>query len=137
MFASALREDRPDVFLTFVPEGVTGPEDHITVGRAATDAFHRVRTEEGGGFARLLYQCIPQANLDRLNRLLVSRGSEPIDPSQPFQPRGVDDELIAVDVDTAPVWQVKLAPPLGHRTQSAELQRLPEGPPQGGVSAEN
>jgi LmbE family N-acetylglucosaminyl deacetylase len=125
-FAAALRQELPDVVVTFGPEGVTGHEDHITVGRAATEAFHRVRAEEGAGFARLLYQCIPQASLDRFNRLLVSQGAEPIDPSQPFQPRGVDDELVAVDVDTAPVWQVKLAALFEHRTQSADLERLPE-----------
>jgi LmbE family N-acetylglucosaminyl deacetylase len=125
-FAAVLRDERPDVVVTFGPEGVTGHEDHITVGRAATDAFHRVRREADAGLARLLYQCIPWASLERFNKLLMSRGADPIDPSQPFQPRGVDDALIAVDVDTAPVWQMKLAALLEHRTQSADVERLPE-----------
>jgi len=135
-FAVVLRDERPDVVVTFGPEGVTGHEDHITVGRAASDAFHRVRMGSDAGLARLLYQCIPRASLERFSRLMVSRGADPIDPSQPFQPRGVDDALVAVDVDTAPVWQTKLAALLEHRTQSADVERLPEDLRQEMFSAE-
>src|SRR5213593_1382451 len=46
---------RPEVVVTFGPEGVTKHEDHITIHQAATDAFHRARERADGGFHRLFY----------------------------------------------------------------------------------
>jgi N-acetyl-1-D-myo-inositol-2-amino-2-deoxy-alpha-D-glucopyranoside deacetylase len=34
---------QPEVVLTFGPTGISGHEDHITIHRAATEAFHRYR----------------------------------------------------------------------------------------------
>ena len=89
--AAILREERPDVVITFGPEGVTGHADHITVGRATTEAFHRCRVDGSDGFRRLLYSSIPNSMIERFNEELVASGKEPIDPTQPFQPRGVPD----------------------------------------------
>lgn len=57
-FADVLREERPDVVATLVPNGVTGHPDHIVVSQAATEAFHQVRLEPGPGLRRLIHgQC--------------------------------------------------------------------------------
>lgn len=123
--AELLAAARPDVVVTFGPEGVTGHEDHIAIGEAATAAFHRARDESsGGGLARLLYVAIPQSRLDRSNALLRERGMEPLDPTQPFVPRGVPDEVIAVMVDCSSVYQRKLEALRQHRTQG-ELEDVP------------
>jgi LmbE family N-acetylglucosaminyl deacetylase len=74
--------------------------------------------------ARLFYVAIPQSRLDRLNTLLRGRGIEPLDPTQPFVPRGVPDESIAVMVDCSPVYQRKLEALRQHRTQG-ELEDVP------------
>ena len=97
--AAVLREERPDVVMTFGPDGVTGHPDHIAVGEVATQAFHRVREEGVPGFSRLLHQAIPQSMLDRWNEELVAKGQEPMDPTQMYQPRGVPDEQVGVRVD--------------------------------------
>ncbi|MGH2650558.1 MAG: PIG-L deacetylase family protein, partial [Actinomycetota bacterium] len=98
--AELLATARPEVVVTFGPDGVTGHEDHIAIGQAATSGFHRARERSPeDGLARLLYVAIPQSRLDRLNALLRERGIEPLDPTQPFAPRGVPDETIAVAVD--------------------------------------
>ena len=34
-----LDEERPDVVVTFGPDGITGHPDHITIGAATTEAF--------------------------------------------------------------------------------------------------
>ncbi len=47
--AAVLAEERPDVVVTFGADGITGHPDHIAVGAAATEAFHRVRETPGGG----------------------------------------------------------------------------------------
>jgi LmbE family N-acetylglucosaminyl deacetylase len=122
--AEALREARPDIVATFGPEGVTGHEDHIAAGKAATEAFHRLRAEGGGGFHRLLYGSIPQNAMDRLAVEFRERGLEPPDPTEPFQPRGVPDERFGMSVDCSSVYERKLEALRRHRTQG-EMQDIP------------
>jgi LmbE family N-acetylglucosaminyl deacetylase len=121
-----LEAAQPQVVVTFGPDGITGHEDHVTIGAAATDAFHAARVAVPGGeaFGRLLYLALPVGRLERLNELLRERGLEPLDPSQPFVPRGVPDETIAVDVDCSSAYDRKLEALRAHRTQ-AELEDVP------------
>jgi LmbE family N-acetylglucosaminyl deacetylase len=124
--ARIFREERPDVVLTFCENGVTGHSDHITVGAAATDAFHRVRGEGVDGLRRLLRTAIPQSVMDEWNRRLVEAGKEPYDPTQVYQPRGVPDEKIGMVVDTSSVSDRIFAALREHRTQAGDMDDLPE-----------
>ena len=124
--ADILRDERPDVVSTFGPDGVTGHPDHIRVGEAASAAFHRVREEGGAGFRRLIHDAIPQSMLDRWNERLVADGHEPMDPAQLYQPRGVPDETIGLDVDTSAVADRVVAALREHRTQAGEVQDMSE-----------
>lgn len=117
-----LREERPDVVVTFGPEGVTGHSDHIRVGLATTEAFHRLRSEGTPGFQRLLHNSLPKSRLAWFAQEMTARGMPPPDPTQPYQPRGVEDETIAVDVDCGSVWRRKLDALRQHRTQAADTQ---------------
>jgi LmbE family N-acetylglucosaminyl deacetylase len=123
-YVELLLAARPDVVITFGPEGITGHEDHIAVGDAATQAFHTARGSADGGFARLLYNAIPAGRLEGFNEILLGRGMEPIDPTQPFQPRGVPDETIGISVDCQAVWERKLQALREHRTQG-EMEDIP------------
>lgn len=115
--ADILREQRPDVVVTFGPEGITEHVDHVRAGELATEAFHRVREEGGGGLRRLLYNALPESQLRWYSDRLVERGMDPIDSTQPYQPRGVPDEAIDVDVDCSAVWRRRLAALREHKTQ--------------------
>jgi LmbE family N-acetylglucosaminyl deacetylase len=117
-----LGEARPDVVVTFGPDGITGHPDHIAAGRVATGAFHRLRQEGGPGFRRLLHQAIPQSMLDRWNEELMAQGKEPMDPTELYQPRGVPDATIGVHVDCGSVVDRKLAALAEHATQAAGSQ---------------
>src|SRR4051812_44787227 len=55
-----LDDERPAVVVTFGPDGVTGHPDHVTIGRATSEAFERVRLDGGAGLQRLLHAGIPQ-----------------------------------------------------------------------------
>jgi LmbE family N-acetylglucosaminyl deacetylase len=124
MYLSILQEARPDVVVTFGPEGITGHSDHVAVGGAATAAFHAARAAGADGFRRLLYCCVARSSIDRFNELLRERGLPPIDPTQPFQPRGVPDEAVGMIVDCSEVYDRKLEALRRHRTQS-ELEDVP------------
>jgi LmbE family N-acetylglucosaminyl deacetylase len=118
--ATILREERPDVVITFGPDGITGHPDHIAVGRAATVAFHRVRVEGGSGLGRLLYNAIPQSWMDEWNGRSIAAGKEPFDPTQLYHPRGVPDDTIGVVVDCSAVLDRKRAAVLEHRSQAQD-----------------
>lgn len=116
--ASILDEERPDVVVTFGPDGVTGHPDHVTVGLAATEAFHRLRATGGPGFLRLIHTVIPQRVIDGWNRALVADGKEPMDSSQMYVPGGVADHTVDVEVDTSTVVDRVIAAIAEHRTQA-------------------
>jgi LmbE family N-acetylglucosaminyl deacetylase len=119
----------PHVVVTFGPEGVTRHVDHITIGEATTEAFHRARADAGdddtGPFRRLFYTAIPRSEIDEFWRGLREAGIDLGDPDGPFMPRGVPDETIAVSVDCGSVIQGKLEGIKAHRTQWAEFGMMP------------
>jgi LmbE family N-acetylglucosaminyl deacetylase len=123
----ALGTFRPDVVITFGPEGITAHEDHVTIGAVATEAFHAVRERLGDAAPRrLLHIAIGQSMMDHLSDELRSRGLESPDPSDPFQPRGVREDAIGVRVDCSSVIGRKLNALREHRTQAADLEDLPQ-----------
>jgi LmbE family N-acetylglucosaminyl deacetylase len=126
-YAESLEAFRPDVVVTFGPDGVTGHEDHVTVGAAATEAFDRARDHLGDAAPRrLLHVALPDADLRRLREEFRARGLEPPDPDEPFSPRGVPDQRIGVRVDCSRVYPRKLAALREHRTQAQDLEDFPQ-----------
>lgn len=134
--ASILREERPDVVVTFGPEGITGHPDHITIGRAATEAFHQLREEGLGGFSRLLYVAIPLSELLRWNEMLMADGKEPYRQDRLYDPHGVPDETIGFVVDRTAVAARVLAALREHRTQASGFEDRPEDQQLAAVSTE-
>ena len=112
-----LRAERPDVVLTFGPDGVTGHPDHIAVGAATERAFHRVRAEHGPGLRRLLFGCIPQRVFDLEQRRRRQDGTGLWDPSRVFHPRGVPDDQVGVVVRNHAHVARMLAALKAHRSQ--------------------
>jgi len=130
--AELLREARPQVVVTFGPEGITKHDDHITIGAATTEAFHKARgteTAELGSrdaFQRLLYVGIPSSEIDRFWENLRARGEDVGDPEGPFMPRGVPDRTITHQVDCTGVLKSKIEALRAHRTQRDEMDQIPE-----------
>jgi LmbE family N-acetylglucosaminyl deacetylase len=52
-----MRRVKPEIVITFGPDGISGHTDHITVGKAATKAFERL-SAEGKGPRKLYYVTI-------------------------------------------------------------------------------
>jgi LmbE family N-acetylglucosaminyl deacetylase len=123
--SEVLREERPDVVVTFGPDGVTAHPDHIAVGTATTEAFHRCRGEADDGFGRLLYFVVSESRFRLFNHLLVEAALEPFDPTRLYDPRGVPDAEVGVDVDCSAVVDRKRAALDEHRTQAAETAAFP------------
>jgi N-acetylglucosamine malate deacetylase 2 len=94
---SVAREVKPQVWLSFGPDGLSGHPDHIAVGQWAFEAF--LRAEK---IAALYTLAVPRS----LARKMDMRQVQP-----------VVDEAIALAVDVSPVWETKLAAMRCHATQ--------------------
>ena len=114
-----MAEERPDVVLTFGPDGITGHPDHITVGAATDAAFATVRSTAGPGLRRLFHGAYPQSALDRENVERVRQGLRPWDPTKVYEPRGVPDEHIHCTIDQTMVVELVRDAFREHRSQWA------------------
>lgn len=116
-----LDEERPDVIVTFGPDGITGHPDHLAIGRATDDAFHRVRRDGGAGLRRLLHTAIAATPFSRHQLERSARGLPRWDPDVTYHLRAVPDEDIGVLVDTRPVAEAVIAGLKAHATQREAL----------------
>jgi LmbE family N-acetylglucosaminyl deacetylase len=114
--AAILRDARPQIVITFGPEGVTRHADHIAAGQAGTTAFHRLR-EEGADLDRLFYVAVPKSALDRFWDALLQRGRV-VNPDAPFMPQGIPDDRIDVQIPMGDAIDRKIAGIEAHRTQN-------------------
>ena len=61
---------RPDVVITFGPDGITRHPDHVAAGQAASEAFRRARVagagDDGLTFRRLYHHGIPRSRIERV-----------------------------------------------------------------------
>jgi LmbE family N-acetylglucosaminyl deacetylase len=126
--ADLLAAERPDVVLTFGPDGITGHPDHITIGRATTEAFLRLAEDGGPGLRRPAYGAIRQSMIDRWNRRRVADGLEPWNPDTVYHLRGVPDDQIDIVIDTDAVAPRVRAAMREHRSQWADMN--PAGVPE-------
>ena len=126
--AAILAEERPDVVVTFGPDGITGHPDHIVISRATTEAFLEFAKDGGPGFCRLVYGVIRQSVIERWNEKRIADGVEPWNPEIVYHLRGVPDEEIDIDIDTSSVAHRVRAAMKEHRTQWGDMN--PPGVPE-------
>lgn len=98
---------RPQVMLTFGPDGLSGHPDHIAIGQFAAQAFRFA-----DDVIALYTPAVPQS-------LATALGMTHI--------RAMPDEAITFRVDVSPVWESKLAAIRCHATQasSSPITRAP------------
>lgn len=118
MCAAVLAEERPDVVMTFGPDGITGHPDHIAVGAASSAAFLRFAGDGGSGFRRLFHGAYPQSAFERMNARRAAAGL-PRYSGRVYEPRGVPDSRIACSVDQQTVVPLVTAAFREHRSQWA------------------
>jgi LmbE family N-acetylglucosaminyl deacetylase len=124
--AAVLGEERPDVVATFGPDGITGHPDHIRISEATPSAFLRFAGDGGPGFHRLVYGAVRQSVIDRWNHSRVRSGLTPWDPNTVYHLRGVPDERIDIDIDTAPVAPLVRRAMQEHRSQWNDMNNPEE-----------
>jgi LmbE family N-acetylglucosaminyl deacetylase len=91
------REIRPQVMLSFGPDGLSGHPDHVAIGQCAAQAY--AGWDE---IAALYTLAVPRSLAEQLEMRQV---------------HPVPDEAIALRVDVSPVWEAKQAAMACHATQ--------------------
>lgn len=115
---AAIRELRPQVLLTWPPDGLSGHSDHVAVSHWTALAFQQAAALGPDAPAALYHLAVPRSVAQAL--------------ALPHL-HAVPDEQVTLTVDVSPVWEQKLAAIRCHRTQaggspilaaSKEKQRL-------------
>jgi N-acetylglucosamine malate deacetylase 2 len=105
---SVVNEIKPQVLLSFGPDGLSGHPDHIAIGEWTAEVFRRVDE-----VAALYTIAVPRSLAQKLDLRQI---------------HSVPDEAIALAVDVASVWETKLAAMHCHATQlsSSPMVSAPE-----------
>ena len=119
-----IRQVRPDVLITFGPDGIYGHYDHIAVHRWATIAYDLAADPacfpgpeeacEPHQIAKLYYRAMPQAQVAA--RAASGAGAVLMD-GVPFAFAGLRDDEITTFIDVSPYAQRKLEGIRCHRSQ--------------------
>lgn len=108
----AIREVRPQVVLTFGPDGISGHLDHITIGKATTDAFFSAGDEER--FSEQIAEGLSPHKAEKLYYVAFPRSRfRAISVDLP----GTCDDRITTVIDVVPFLEVKKRALACHKTQ--------------------
>ena len=115
-----MRRFRPQVVLSFGPDGLYGHPDHIAISSYTTVAFTRVMELDGGAGnhpLRLFYSVRPRGFRMGMAMKLRAAGVDTPLPDVQRQNDGIPAEEIHVEMDTSPHVDRKVRCLLCHRTQ--------------------
>jgi LmbE family N-acetylglucosaminyl deacetylase len=105
---AVVREVRPQMILTYGPDGVSGHPDHIAIGRFASEAFRRTLD-----VIALHTIAVPHSLAKTLGMTQI---------------HSVPDHSISLTVDVSTVWNAKMSAIRCHRTQLGESPILRASP---------
>jgi LmbE family N-acetylglucosaminyl deacetylase len=108
----AIREVRPQVILTFGPDGISGHLDHITIGKATTDAFFSAGDEKR--FSEHIAEGLSPYEAQKLYYVAVPRSRF---RAMSLDLPGTCDDRITTVIDAAPFLEVKRRAIACHKTQ--------------------
>jgi N-acetyl-1-D-myo-inositol-2-amino-2-deoxy-alpha-D-glucopyranoside deacetylase len=117
-----IREVRPQVVVTYDPEGDYGHPDHIIAHRVATAAVTAAGDAAYGTgpawtVAKVYWTATPRSQLRReFDAVRASGGRFRVERLED-RPFGVEDELVTTAIDSAPHGAAKLQALAAHRTQ--------------------
>jgi LmbE family N-acetylglucosaminyl deacetylase len=133
-----IRQSRPDIIITFEPNGGYGHPDHIAINRHTKDAF--AAAAEAGYHpdlglpwqtARLFYGILPSSHFIEMKQRMLARGMDVsfFDELEKRRQGSWPEEHIDCIIDVSGSIELKWTALLCHRTQfgqNALLRRLPE-----------
>jgi LmbE family N-acetylglucosaminyl deacetylase len=112
--ATVVREERPDVVVTYTADGTYWHPDHVKAHRATLAALDLIRAE-GWSPAKCYMHAVPRSAVEQIERRAREVGAElPIEVGQIV---GIPDEEITTVVDVSAFLDQKRAAFLAHLSQ--------------------
>jgi LmbE family N-acetylglucosaminyl deacetylase len=108
----AIREVRPQVVLTFGPDGISGHLDHVTIGKATTDAFFSAEDEKR--FSEHMAEGLSPHKAEKLYYVAVPRSRF---RAMSLDLPGTCDDRITTVIDVVPFLEVKKGAIACHKSQ--------------------
>ncbi|WP_374023747.1 PIG-L deacetylase family protein [Mycobacterium sp. HNNTM2301] len=114
--AGLLRAHRPDVLLTYPPNGFSGHPDHIRTHDLVSAALRTLSATPAFPAPQLHYIALSRSRLASLTR--AARAALGPDVWLPPEEMAVDDADITTAIDITAYWETKLAALAAHASQS-------------------
>jgi LmbE family N-acetylglucosaminyl deacetylase len=114
--AAIMREEKPDVVVTYGADGLYGHPDHVKAHYATVAALDLLE-KEGWQPAKAYFVCFPESGMARMAEMLREAGRADI-LEQTSDIRGVPDEDLAAVVDTSHYLDLKRRAFFEHRSQN-------------------
>src|SRR5215471_18882100 len=135
-----VREERPEVIVTYDERGGYGHPDHIRAHLVAVAAFERAgdpsrypNTGEAWQPLKLYYAVFPRSAMREFGERMREAGIEPpfreVDTAREDPPFGVDDDQVTTFIDVSGYVGAKRASLESHRTQMGPDQFFMKLPP--------
>ena len=112
--ATVLRQERPDVVITYTADGTYWHPDHIKAHRTTLSALDLVEAE-GWSPAKVYLHAVPRSAVERIESRARDAGAEM--PAEVGQIVGIPDSEITTDVDVSGFFEEKRAAFLAHLSQ--------------------
>jgi N-acetyl-1-D-myo-inositol-2-amino-2-deoxy-alpha-D-glucopyranoside deacetylase len=116
-----MRETRPQVMITYDPNGFYGHPDHIQAHRVAMRAAE-LAADEGCAPAKIYWTAMPRSVLEAGLLAFASSANNPFEGLEDVDdfPFGTPDEQIAARIDATDLHDAKIAAMRAHATQIPE-----------------
>jgi N-acetyl-1-D-myo-inositol-2-amino-2-deoxy-alpha-D-glucopyranoside deacetylase len=112
--ARLMREERPDVVVTYTPDGTYGHPDHVKAHRTTVAALELLR-DEGWEPAKVYWQAVPRSLAEEVMAGIEARGGR---PHPAMRGLGVGDHEVTTAVDVRSLLPLKHAAVAAHVTQN-------------------
>ena len=116
LLAMVLREERPDVVVTYGADGIYGHPDHIKAHEVTVAALD-LMDAEGWQPTKAYFVCISQGGMKRMGEMLREMGREDL-LQQESRIQGVPDEDVTTVIDTSQYAELKRRAFGEHRSQN-------------------
>jgi N-acetyl-1-D-myo-inositol-2-amino-2-deoxy-alpha-D-glucopyranoside deacetylase len=98
LLAGVLREERPDVVVTYGADGIYGHPDHVKAHEVTIAALDLMQDLEGWSPAKAYFAAVPRSGLEAMRKMAEEAGMEGFgDDSMTLV--GIPDEIITTRVD--------------------------------------
>jgi LmbE family N-acetylglucosaminyl deacetylase len=114
--ATFIREERPDLVVTYGPDGTYGHPDHIKAHHTTVAALDLLGSE-GWQPARLYFHAIPRSAIEQMRERMAELGGNGEEAAEGIRIEGVPDEEITTRVDVRDLVQEKVGAMSKHVSQ--------------------